>query len=213
MLIDNVLLVPIFAVSFCLIPFIYAKTTISYFDKHIEQELETALSIVTTSYIRSDDIVSAVRENISYIKPPINSIFKSFLTDATVISSDIKKALFKLKEKIDNQIFKEWVDTLIQCQEDRTIKDTLLPVVSKLTDVRIVNNELKTMLYEPRKEYCSMVAMVVGNIPLLYMLNKDWFYTLMTTIPGKIVVAVCGVVILITAILMTRYTKPIEYRR
>jgi len=79
--------------------------------------------------------------------------------------------------------------------------------------VRIVNNELKTMLYEPRKEYCSMVAMVVENIPLLYMLNKDWFHTLLNTLPGKIVVAVCGVVILITAILMTRYTKPIEYRR
>ena len=88
-----------------------------------------------------------------------------------------------------------------------------MPVVSKLTDVRIVNNDLKTMLYEPRKEYCSMVAMVVGNIPLLYMLNKDWFYTLLNTLPGKIVSALCGVVIFITAILMTRYTKPIEYRR
>jgi len=55
--------------------------------------------------------------------------------------------------------------------------------------------------------------MVVGNIPLLYMLNKDWFYTLLNTLPGKIVSALCGVVILITAILMTRYTKPIEYRR
>lgn len=213
MLIDNVFLVPIFAISFCLLPFIYAKTAISYYDKHIEQELETALSIVTTSYIRSDDIVSAVRENFSYLKPPIKVIFKSFLGDATVISSDIKKALFKLKEKIDNQIFKEWVDTLIQCQEDRTIKDTLLPVVSKLTDLRIVNNELKTMLYEPRKEYFSMMAMVVGNIPLLYMLNKDWFYTLINALPGKIVSALCGVVILITAILMTKYTKPIEYRR
>ena len=212
-LIDNVFLVPIFAISLALLPFIYAKTTISYYDKHIEDEMETALSIITTSYIRSDDIVSEVRENITYLKPPINEIFKSFLGDATVISSDIKHALHKLKGKIDNQIFKEWVDMLIQCQDDRTLKDTLLSVVIKLSDVRIVNNELKTMLYEPRKEYFMMVVLVVGNIPLLYMLNKSWYSTLMDTLPGKFVLALCGVVILVTALIMMKYTKQIEYKR
>lgn len=105
------------------------------------------------------------------------------------------------------------METLIQCQDDRTLNDTLLPVVAKLADVRIVNNELKTMLAEPRKEYFTMVAMVVGNIPLLYMLNKDWYATLMFSLPGKIMLAVCGAVILITALLMAKYTKPIEYRR
>ena len=212
-LIDNIFLVPIFSITLALLPFIYAKTTISYYDKHIEEEMETALSIITTSYIRSDDIVSAVKENITYLKPPITEIFKSFLGETTAISSDIKHALLKLKDKIDNQIFKEWVDTLIQCQYDRTLKDTLLPVVTKLTDVRIVNNELKTMLYEPRKEYFMMVAMVIGNIPLLYMLNKSWYSTLMDTIPGKLVLALSGMVILVTAMMMMKYTKPIEYRR
>ncbi len=96
---------------------------------------------------------------------------------------------------IDNAIFKEWVDTIIACQDDRTLNDTLLPVVTKLTDVRIVNNELKTMLTEPRKEYFMMVAMVVGNIPLLYLLNKDWYNTLMFSIPGKFILAVCGVTV------------------
>ena len=183
-LIENLLLVPILSTAFCLLPFIYAKSTIAYYDKHIEQEMETALSIITTSYIRSDDIVSSVKENIAYIKPPITDIFKTFLGDTTAISSDIKRSLHKLKIKIDNMIFKEWCDTLIQCQDDRTLKNTLLPVVAKLTDVRIVNNELKTMLYEPRKEYYMMVAMLIGNIPLLYMLNKSWYNTLMTTMPG-----------------------------
>ena len=100
----------------------------------------------------------------------------------------------------------------IQCQDDRTLNDTLLPVVTKLTDVRIVNNELKTMLYEPRKEYFMMVALVIGNIPLLYMLNKSWYSTLMDTIPGKIVLALSGMVILVTAMMM-KYTRPIEYKR
>ena len=213
LLIDNIFLVPIFAIALALLPFLYAKTTISYYEKHIEEEMETALSIITTSYIRSDDIVTAVKENISYLKPPVAGLFKSFLGEATAISSNIKQSLYKLKESINNQIFKEWVDTLIQCQDDRTLKDTLLPVVSKLTDVRIVNNELKTMISEPRKEYFMMVALVVGNIPLLYMLNKSWYNTLMNTMPGKFVLALSGLVILVTALLMMKYTKPIEYRR
>jgi len=213
LLINNIFLAPTLAIALALLPFIYAKTIISYYDKHIEEEMETALSIITNSYIRNDDIVSAVKEKITYLKPPINEIFKSFLGDATVISSDTKHALHKLKDKIDNQIFKEWVDTLIQCQDDRTLKDSLLPVVTKLTDVRIVNNELKTMLYEPRKEYFMMVALVIGNIPLLYMLNKSWYSTLMDTLPGKFVLALTGVVILVTALLMMKYTRPIEYRR
>ena len=50
-----------------------------------------------------------------------------------------------------------------------------MPVVSKLTDVRLVNNSLKTMLAETRREYWMMVLMVVGNIPLLYCLNRDWY--------------------------------------
>ena len=174
---------------------------------------ETALSIITTSYIRSDDILNAVQENIVYLKPPIKEIFQSFVGESMMISSDIKTALRNLKGKINDSIFEEWCDTLIACQDDRTLKDTLQPIVAKLTDVRIVNNELKTMLAEVKKEYWMMVCLVIGNIPILYMLNTAWFEALMFTIAGKIVLAVCGVVILITAMFMMKYTKPIEYKK
>ncbi|HCA28382.1 MAG TPA: hypothetical protein DEP23_01765 [Ruminococcaceae bacterium] len=85
--------------------------------------------------------------------------------------------------------------------------------MNKLTDVRIVNNELKTIIYEPRKEYFTMLAMLIGNIPLLYLLNQSWYLTLMTTTPGQIVLALSGATVLITALLLMKYTKPIEYRR
>ena len=211
--IDNFFLIPVLAIAFASLPFFYVKSTIAAYDRHVKEEMETALSIITTSYIRSDDILDAVQENITYLKPPIRGIFQSFLGDAMMISSDIKTALRNLKEKISDSIFEEWCDTLIACQDDRTLKDTLLPVVAKLTDVRIVNNELKTMLAEVKKEYWMMVFLVVGNIPLLYMLNKAWYEALVFSTLGKIVLAICGVVILITAMLMMKYTQPIEYRK
>ena len=211
--IDNMFLIPVLAVAFALIPFAYLTKTIAIYETQVRGELETALSLITTSYIRCDNLVQAVEENLPNLKPPIKSIFESFLAEATVISPDIRQAIYHLKEKIKNSIYEEWCDALISCQNDRTIKDTLMPVVSKLTDVRLVNNALKTMLAEARREYWIMVMMVLGNVPLLYCLNKDWYNALMHTVFGKIVLAICGVVIIFTAIRMNKITKPIEYKR
>lgn len=212
-LINNLFLLPVLSIAFALLPFFYTTSTLSYYEKHTKEELETTLSIISTSYIRSDDIVSAVSENIKYIKPPLREVFQAFVGDAVAVSSNTKRALINLKDKVDDNIFAEWCDTLIQCQDDRTLKDTLLPIVAKLTDVRIVNSELKTMLSSVRNEYWMMVALVAGNIPLLYFLNRNWFETLMFTTPGKIVLGICGAVILITALFMMRFTKPIAYKR
>ena len=173
-MIDNAFLIPVFAIAFAMIPFAYAKRTVNYYDNHIKEELETSLSIITTSYVRTDDIVTAVKENMQHLKPPVKEIFAGFVAENMMISADIKQSIRHLKEKVSNSIFDEWCDTLIACQDDRTLKDTLMPIVSKLTDVRIVNNEIKGMLVAARTEYFMMAAMVVGNIPLLYVLNKDW---------------------------------------
>ncbi len=212
-MIDNPFLVPVFAIAFAMIPFIYAKRTVAYYDNHVKEELETALSIITTSYVRTDDIVSAVKENIQYLKPPVKDIFAGFVAENMMISSDVKQSIRHLKEKVNNSIVAEWCETLVACQDDRTLKDTLMPIVTKLTDVRIVNNEIKGMLSSARIEYYMMAGMVVGNIPLLYFLNKDWFNALMFTTLGKLVLAICGLVIIVTAVLMLRFTKQIEYRK
>ena len=212
-MIDNAFLIPVFAIAFALIPFAYAKRTVNFYDNHIKEELETALSVITTSYVRTDDIVTAVKENVQYLKPPVKDIFAGFVAENMMISSDVKQSIRHLKEKVNNSIFDEWCDTLISCQDDRTLKDTLMPIVAKLTDVRIVNNEIKGMLSAARTEYWMMAAMVVGNIPLLYFLNKDWYAALMYTTFGKIVLAICGLAIVITAVLMFKYTKQVEYKK
>ena len=211
--IGNPFLIPVFAIAFAMIPFVYLKKTIGMYEKHVKAELETALSLITTSYVRNDNLINAVSENIQYLKPPIKGLFESFLVEATNITPNIRVAISHLREKINDTIFEEWCDVLIACQNDRTLKDTLMPVVSKLTDVRIVNNSLKTMLDNARREYYTMVVMVVANIPILYLINKEWYNALMHTTIGKIVLAICAFVILITALRVSKITKPVEYRR
>ncbi|MBR3620324.1 MAG: hypothetical protein IKN56_02360 [Clostridia bacterium] len=212
-LIGNWLLAPILGITLAAIPFIYVKSSLGSFEKMMNEELETSLSIITTSYVRNDDIVASVRENIAYIKPPVKNIMISFVNQATVISSDIKAAIYDLKGASNNYIFKEWCDALISCQDDRTQKTTLLPIVSKFTDIRQVNGELQTMIISPRSEYFTMAALLILNFPLIYFINKDWFAVLSDTIPGKIAVAIVFVVLVVTAVMMFRITKPLEYKK
>ena len=58
-----------------------------------------------------------------------------------------------------------------------------------------------------------MAALVVLNIPLLFFLNKDWYAALMTTVPGKTVLAVSAAAIFISFARVVKLTQPIEYRR
>lgn len=211
-LIDNIFLLPTLSVALALIPFIYVRNSLSQYEKHIKTDLETTLSTITTSYIRNEDIILAVRENIDYIKPPLRACFNAFIGDAVAVSSSVKQALRNLKEKVDDDIFGEWCDALIRCQDDRALVDTLHPIVAKLKDVRVVNSELSTMMAAVRTEYYTMVGLVVGNIPLLYVLNKDWFHTLIYETPGKIVLGICGAVIIVTYMFLLKFTKPVEYK-
>uniref|UniRef100_UPI003FA44049 type II secretion system F family protein n=1 Tax=Anaerotignum sp. TaxID=2039241 RepID=UPI003FA44049 len=73
--------------------------------------------------------------------------------------------------------------------------------------------ELENMVFEPRKEFITMQVLVLSNIPLLYYLNKDWYHTLMHTIVGQIVLAICFTAMFISMAFVIKLTQPIEYRR
>jgi len=210
--IENITLIPILGIGFSLLPFWYVKLTASKWKNELNAELETALSVITTSYIRTDSIITAIEENIDYLNPPVETIFREFLLDSKLIHSNIKMALGKLNRKIDSDVFSEWVDTIIACQEDRTLKVTITPVITKLSDMRIVSGELNNILYEPVKEFLMMMVLVIFNVPLLYFLNKDWYNTLIHTSVGKGVLSLSTVVLLIGISGVIKHSKPVEYR-
>lgn len=212
-LIGNVLLIPIMAVGLMFVPFWYIKTTESSYKKTISAELETALSIITTAYLRSEDIITAAEENVRYLNPPVKSVFQEFLSRIKLSNPDLTAAILDMKRKINNEIFHEWCDELILCQNDRTLKSTLTPTVNKLSDMRVVNAELEYMVTAPRKEFITMALLVIGNIPLLYLLNKAWYLTIMETVPGQAVLALSAVGIFISSAVVIRLTKPVEYKR
>ena len=208
----NVFLIPVAAVGLLFVPFWYIKLTASHFKKDVSAELETALSIITTAYLRSEDILTSVEENLEYLNPPVKSIFQDFVSRIRLIDPDLEAALEELRTRIAEEVFHEWVDALKACLYDRSLKTTLTPIVAKLSDMRIVNGELEYMVMEPRKEFITMAVLVVGNIPLLYFLNRDWYHTLMHTVAGQIMLSIAGIIIFVSTAHVIKLTKPIEYR-
>ena len=154
-----------------------------------------------------------MEENISYLNPPIKNIFTDFLVQLKLIDSDVIKAIENLKTKVENDIFREWCDALIQCQYDRNLKSTLTPIVTKLSDIRVVNMELELTLSEPRKEFIIMAILVIANIPLMYFLNKDWYAVLMYSTVGKLILAIDIAAVFICGAFVVKLTRPIEFRR
>lgn len=211
--IGNAFLAPVMAVGLMFVPFWYVKTTATNYKKAISSELETALSIITTTYLRNEDIITSIEENVHYLNAPVKSVFENFISRIKLSNPDITAAILDMKTKIDNEVFHEWCDSLILCQTDRSLKSTLTPIVNKLSDMRVVNADLEYMITGPRKEFISMAFLVIGNIPLLYMLNKAWFNSLMNTVVGQIVLAISAVGIFISTAIVIKLTKPIEYKR
>ena len=83
---------PVLAVGMMFVPFWFIRLTANHYKKNIAAELETALSIITTAYLRNEDIQTAVEENIDYLNPPVRSVFVEFLTRIKLVDPDVDAA-------------------------------------------------------------------------------------------------------------------------
>lgn len=68
----------VLAVGLMLTPFWYVKLTAGSFKKDVAAELETALSVITTAYLRTENFQQAVEENVRYLHPPVQEVFQRF---------------------------------------------------------------------------------------------------------------------------------------
>ena len=210
---DNPFLIPILAIFFALLPFLYVLITAIKSKKDLNTALETALSTITSSYIRTESIITAVSENVDNLDQRVKPTFQRFLVQAQMISPDIPALLESMKKQINNSVFHEWIDAMILCQDDRSLKSTLLPIVNKLSDMRVVAGELNNLLYEPLKDFVVMALLLLLEAPFMRSQNVEWYNILMFTPVGKILITVDVILLMIALVAIVRNTQPIEYRR
>ena len=210
--INNIFLAIPLALAGWYLPSFYVRATAASYKRKINAELESSLSVITSSYLRSEDVVKAIEENIDYINPPVRQTFEEFLMEIRYVNANTINGLSRMKLSIHNVIFHEWINILIRCQTDRTAKDSLLPIVRKFSTVRVVQSEIDALIAEAKNEFYIMSGLVVANIPLLYVMDKEWYETLVYTTGGKITLALVALLMLFSYIKVIKLAEPVEYK-
>ena len=85
--------------------FVHLRSTAASYKKHLNEELETAISIITTSYLRTEDLIRAVKENLPYINEPVKANFEAFVYEAELINANTTSAINSLKNEDSKPCF------------------------------------------------------------------------------------------------------------
>lgn len=209
----NIFIFPPLTVGLALIPAWSVKLMEAQFIRNINDELETSLACITASYMRTDNLVLAVEENLSVLNPPVSNAFQTFYNENKLINANVTYGITKLKNSFESTIFGEWCDAMIQCQSDRNLKATLYPIVQKFTDVKRVQSELDTAMMLPLQNFIIMTVTLLLMIPVMASMQPGWFEILVDTTMGKILLSLTIVVVIFGINKAINLSKPIEYKK
>ena len=177
------------------LPDAYFRVSTVRYSKAVDETIEGAMSIITNSYMQSEDIKSAILENIARVGQPLKGVMREFLAETGFVDASLPNAILRMKMKVDNAFFGDWCDILLQCQDDRELKYVLPSIVSKLNSVKRIQVELDAAMMDIYKEFIYVIGIVVLNLPLMPLLNAEWAQILFKEPIGKAAVTLCFVVI------------------
>lgn len=199
-----------FATSLVLlpVPYIILNVRSRWYKRNQDELLENSMNFITNSYLGCNDIITAVNENLN--KLDIYKPFAEFVTDVTLIDSNVKRALRKLELKINNKYFSEWIDILVLSQEKSGDYRFILPaVVQSMNDAKRLQIEADTIMMSVWRDYFTAIILSFSIIPLLRWSNAAWFDILTTSVVGKILILLMLVMTLISAFITLKINKPL----
>ena len=211
-ILKNPYLIPAFAAGFLSLPFIFTRTYSYTYQKHLREELELSLSQITISYLRTEDILKSIEENLIYVNSPVREVFEEFLYQIKYINPNIRQGIDDMENKIDNNIFKEWCEALKRCNQNRTLKYMLTPIVDKFATLREVSSSVQEALNGYKMEFFIIVGIVYANYPLIWFMEKSWYEVLAKTQLGLATTGVVAFITVICSIILSFILKPLDYK-
>lgn len=209
----NPLLALVLALFGLLIPQFVVQMSAARFHKESREEMFTALSLVTSSYERTENLVSSVEENVAHIHPPVDAVFAEFLRQCQMVDPSVPHALFHVRGMLDNSIWHEWCDAMQLCIANPSQRNILYGIVEKSGRQNRIQNELDSLLPRPMQQMLLVMGMALINIPIVCFLFSDFAGILFHTVQGK-----CGLAVMAAAVLFAVYkavhaARPVEYRK
>ena len=189
-------------------PYIVFKVRARWYIRNRDELLENSMNLITNSYLGCNDIIKAVNENLDKLDSP--KPFAEFVTDVTLIDSNIKRALMKLEVKINNKYFSEWIDILVLAQEKSGDYRFILPaVVQSMNDAKRLQIEADTVMMAVWRDYFTSVILSFSIIPLLKWSNAIWFDILVGSAIGKLLIILMLIMTVISAFITLKVNKPL----
>lgn len=211
-LLKNMIAVPVLGIVGMLIPIWQQKLYRNKYEKYVDVQLESAVSLVTTSYIRGNNIIEAVKENISSFDDIIKEPFERFVAE-TAINPDITDCIKNLQASFKNSIFYEWCDVLIKTYENSEVKENLVAVAKKFSTVRIIQSELDAETANTLSDYIILILTVIAIYPLVWLVNKTWFAMYLNTVAGHVCVVISCVVVVYAVAKVISLLRPVKFER
>lgn len=208
---QNPLLAIVLAVGFYYLPLWLSQFSLYRYNHFLNEELETALSLITASYTRTNDILGAVQENMANINEPVKSVFATFVNNLKYVDPNAPAQIERMKNALDNKIWWQWCDSLILCQGDHTLRAALLPIVYKFSNQKAQQEENETKMMLPLRNAVMMICIVLSVIPLFWAVEPAWYNNLVSTPFGQFSLVATAIVVLVTVNKAIRLSKPVEY--
>lgn len=207
---NNILAGLVLAAGMGCSPLIVIRIRTGDYVRSLNEKLESAMGMVTNSYVASGDLIGAVQSNLHVLPAPLDGVFRQFYAETQLVDSDVVRALHRMRERINNRYWRDWCDVLVQCQRDRQLRYALSGIVGRLGEMRRVQIETDTTIRKQLGDYIVTVMIVLGAIPLMGAMMPDWYDMLTTTLAGKIMLAVVLAAVLATAVWVARLYRPVE---
>ena len=207
----SVIATAILGVMFFMIPLWRLKLYRNKYRKYLTAQLESTTSLVTISYIRCNNFIQAVEENIDQISPIVRPKFQKFL-DECKVNASTKNCVRNLRDSINNNLFHEWCEIVLKTLDNSEMKEALLPICEQYTNVKIVQDEIDAEVLGSIAEYVIMMLFMLFCYPLVYFLNAEWF-AYYDTFFGKFVVGYTLLVLFFSIVKMIGVLQPVEYER
>ncbi|WMJ22697.1 hypothetical protein RBG61_11955 [Paludicola sp. MB14-C6] len=213
LLFQNILLSPVLAVGLALIPVWRVKLSRHKYDLFVADELESGLSTITSAYIRKNNLIAAVEENMENLNDPLKETMQLFLCIVNKATPSVSYGIKTIQPLIKNDIWDEWCTELIKCQSNSSLRPNLIRIVRKLSDIKMIQSDIDVEMSKCVKEFMSILFLALLGIPLVYVANSNWFTLYFTNPYGKAALLFVAVVILVCLGKLVTLMKPIRYRR
>ncbi len=177
--------------------------------KFVDGELEVALSIISSSYLRQGDIRTAVSESLHGVNPPVKESFEDFLYDAEISSTNV--ALEKLKNRFENKIFANWCNILILCQEDKSMSSAIMPIVRRFAVQKELQLENELQMYQPIKQ--TMIVCFISVLPIFIYstMGGEIWTAFVSSVVGQLSISLLAIIMLLSINRAIELSEPIEY--